>query len=921
MSSTAIASPVVGLSPPSLDRQPSITARPADSLGRQVSDYVCASSSSSCAAASGNAAPSGGRLAGSVQEPAMAASALPTLTSLPSSRQGSGAVRQAPIIATTGDSLRVPSGSTAVTSRELWSGLQMVPAATVSPVTSVRLMPSSSEEYLQRGRIVPTSEASIGRPMTPTASETVITVAGPPAATVFADSYATSEPARGQVMPYRHQAKSSGVPVSSSASSMQVSGHEDLHPVLSGRPISSSPTSTVKVSGVTNQCPACGNTFKPDAIFCRKCGRKRTDVSKEQSPVAHDERKEARVSQASAADRFRHAARDAGRAATSVKAMQPTLQPAKEEDPAAKALRSEVHDVTMQALREYHQRHSDPEEHAARQRAKSQPPSDNLPHVQHQDHNGLRVQTGGGKENNRSFALPEPLPPPTGVGHEAVALLRPPESEVWDPSTAGMEREVAAREMELKALRTEVASKEEEAQALRQQVDDASMKLLTAAGVVDTMSVKVETTAGNQHAILEASARQIDAQVNTLRRRLAHMEWELAEKDDEIQVLQEAAGVDAMRMAQQQGELGRLAHNQAVQGMQLQQLSKDAYKLHRHIAVNDWKEQVQAKIEQENADSFVQRERRGRESELQKVDMENRQLLDFIKRMEAKCRQHTSELHAHEGHMLELLMEERMAIAAAQLGHQAAEQEKRNHYKEHSQLEARIQKELQRSGTRSGQGNAYDQYEVNAKGMELELQLLTECMRHIGQVLREPGGAGDAIDNAMAEFLKASRELGEPLPPVARASANEYLIGHELVRCALMEGQLLVQPQGGGLVPIGDFMISRVARPGPQPVGGPSRSGYGQSPPPGSRGLRSGSPARTGYGVQVPQQGLTVNSLQSHAALQVMRASAAAPASSPHHPGLRAGPQAVPGQPGRPYGMPALVQPMTIGGAEPFVNV
>mmetsp|Transcript_26730 Transcript_26730/g.61564 ORF Transcript_26730/g.61564 Transcript_26730/m.61564 type:complete len:925 (+) Transcript_26730:43-2817(+) len=923
--SQATGSPVVGLAPPSVDRHPSITARPSDDYGVGRNEPRLQT-----AVPLARATPIG------LSEPMGVAQALPTLTSLPNSMLQIGSNIY-------GTSSTAPSRAaapvTSSVSPAASSQLQLVPSSnTVAPVEVVRPVElitrptthATPEGGYRQGRLVSplTQEVTVSRQRTPETSP-VLTVAGPamsgiPASTLPQSTKPPSPLPRSrvtqssdlqtvpqtQVLPSRQEVprtvSSPGSAVRTLAPAAAQAHHDDLHPALSGRAITTTPAATTKAAGVSNQC-ACGSTFKADSVFCRTCGRKRPDVSKERSPAAHDEREDARKAQASPSARFREAAQNAGRMATVVNAMQSSLQPMTTQDPALKALDSEVHNVTMQALHEYHHRHSDPEEQAARQRAKAQPPPDNLPGVHHKDRNGLRVQSGGGKENVRSFALPEPLPAPTGVGHEAVALLNPPQAPPYDPSTAGLEREVAAREMELKALRTEVAAKEEEAQALRQKVQDAGLKLVTAAGVIDTLSVKVETTAGNQHAVLEASAKQIDAQVSTLRRRLAHMEWELAEKDDEIKVLEEAATVDSKRMAEQQGELGRLAHNQAVQGMQMQQLAKDAHKLHRHMAVNDWKEQVQAKIEQENADSFVQRERSARELELQKVDMENKNLIEYIRRMESKCRQHTSELHSHEGHMLELLMEERMALAAAQLGHQASEQERRNHHKEHSELEGRLQKELHRAGTRSGPGNAYDQYEAKAKGMELELQLMTECMRQVAGCLREPGGASDSIDAAMAEFQKSARELGEPMPPVARIGPNEYLIGHECVHCALMEGQLLVRPQDGGLIPIGDFMLSRTVRTRPPPP-----AMYGNQPmPPGAFQARSAAPPPMGVAPQVPQAGLSVNSLQQHQGMQVMREAAHAPAP------WQGGPE----RPGQPYGMPALVRPMTIGGAEPLMSV
>jgi len=115
--------------------------------------------------------------------------------------------------------------------------------------------------------------------------------------------------------------------------------------------------------------------------------------------------------------------------------------------------------------------------------------------------------------------------------------------------TTNLSQEVAVKDVELHVLRDEVAKREEEAVRLREQLKDAGAKLEDASGELDTMSVEVGTLATNRHAVLKASCVQISGKVHALQARLQMYEAEVAEKDAEIRVLQQAVVTPSSRRA------------------------------------------------------------------------------------------------------------------------------------------------------------------------------------------------------------------------------------------------------------------------------------------------------------------------------------------------------------------------------------
>lgn len=375
----------------------------------------------------------------------------------------------------------------------------------------------------------------------------------------------------------------------------------------------------------------------------------------------------------------------------------------------------------------------------------------------------------------------------------------------------GLGQEVAAKEVELHVLRAEVEAKELEVFQLRDKVRDAELRLLEASGTVGTLSAKVEATAGNRHAVLEASARQMDSQVATLRRRLARMEWELAEKDEEISTLRQATQAGAKRIDQQQGQLDDLQRSHVHQDQEVVALTQDAGRLQRQQVVDEWREHVQAQIQQDTADSQLARERERKLEQFNTLEEEMSALRAFMSRMEEKCKNHAAEIARQRQQHDALVMEEHLCVSAARLGHETADEQKKSQIAEHRVLEARIREELSRKSKQVPRALAYDAVEAGMTKDQSELLALTACMREISRTLQDPGfvGFGDALDVALDAFIKSQSDAGETLALV-RVSPNEVLINNSVVRCELSEGgRLCVRMPRGGLAPIGDFVQQR----------------------------------------------------------------------------------------------------------------
>jgi len=436
------------------------------------------------------------------------------------------------------------------------------------------------------------------------------------------------------------------------------------------------------------------------------------------------------------------------------------------------------------------------------------------------------------------------------------------------------------QELELQALRAEVEARELEAGQLQEQVRDADLRLMEASGTVGTLSAKVEATASNRHAVLGASAQQIDAQVAALRRRMARMEWELAEKDEEIGALRRAARAGAQRVGEQQDELELLQRSHVARDRQVAQLAQDASRLQRHRAIGEWRERVQAQIQQETADTQLARDRRDMGERAGALDEEIATLRTFISRMEERCKAHAAELQRGQQRCDALALEERLCLSAARLGHETADEQRRSQLAEQRELEARIQEERARRAARAPQALAYDAMEAGASRHHAALAALTSCMREISHALQEPAftTVGDVLDKAMEAFLKSWRDSGEAVPSVARVGPREFALAGVVARCELSEGgRLCVRARTGGLVFLGDFLRHL----------GPTAARGG---------------AEDLAGAVVPTPPLAARSA---------RRSPSPPA--PARRALAAGQSA--------WGMPALVTPIAIGGAGTLLTV
>lgn len=473
----------------------------------------------------------------------------------------------------------------------------------------------------------------------------------------------------------------------------------------------------------------------------------------------------------------------------------------------------------------------------------------------------------------------------------------------------GLSREVAAHEVELHVLRSEVAAREAEAEHLRIQLKDTDAKLIDASGDVDTMSVKVETLAGNRHAVLKASAQHLEDQVEVLHKRLLLSEAELLEKDNEIRTLCEVVGDSQQAVARQQHALDHLHMSHMENGEKARWLAEHEGGLKRKKALDVWQENVRASLHKESADVALQRQQRAVSEQCEQLSADMAATKQFLLNLEQQCRRNAMAMDAEKKKMEELLMEERLSQSTAKIGQQAAHTQVQSQLAEMEGLEVRLQKEVARKSSRLAGAQAYAQHEVVAMRHMEELMSLTECLREITNVLRdsEQGSLSkDPIQRAVDEEVKLLRNIGGPVPAMVRISGDEYLIGGELMHCAEVEGRLHVRPPGanGTFQTMQDFMRRMPAPPGSMPAA------YGQ---PGYRGRsHSASPA--------PPMVFGRESSRSLSRRPSRSPARGPPPPGPLPPNAAAGsgmPTSMAGT--RSWGMPALVAPVSIGGADPFM--
>lgn len=372
-------------------------------------------------------------------------------------------------------------------------------------------------------------------------------------------------------------------------------------------------------------------------------------------------------------------------------------------------------------------------------------------------------------------------------------------------------KEVAARELELRALREEVESRELEAAKLYEEARDAEQKLHQVSGHVSTLSANLEASTVGQHSILEAATKHADSAVAGLQRRIARSEWELSEKHQEIATLRQATAAGQRLVAQQTGDLQALRASHSEQGLQVAALSEDKARLQRHKAIGEWRANVQAQIEQEQLDAVLVRERREKLQQIDALEEEISTLRAYAARTEDKCNHHAAQIERLQQHFDELVMEERLCMSAERLSSETGGEQKRQRLEELRALEAQLRNEVSQYSAQMHHVTAYEQTEADMVRHQEELGSIIGLTREISRKLGEAEhrSGGDALETAMDSFLRSMQEMGQA-PQVQRLGPGQYRIAGEQVRCALSEGgRLCVKETHGGLTLMGDYLKAR----------------------------------------------------------------------------------------------------------------
>lgn len=372
---------------------------------------------------------------------------------------------------------------------------------------------------------------------------------------------------------------------------------------------------------------------------------------------------------------------------------------------------------------------------------------------------------------------------------------------------ASLAQEVTAKEMELKVLRQQAEATQRDADRLRSQLRDANLHLTKASGSVSTLSAKVEATAGRVHTVLDASAQHMQDQIMGYRRRLERMKYELTEKDEDIQHLQRVIVAGNEKVS---GHRDRVA---AAQQGQLQDLDEQDQGAAQKAA-GSWKEASVARIEQEQANTVLARERRSALEQLDALDGDIAALQDLIRNAELKGRHHAAESARRQQHLDAMLMEGRMVSSVSQLGAERALEQRRHGTAEAQLLEKRIGEERSKKATKSGKAQAYDAVERDAAQGQAQLQALTEFVRLVSQTLRGPDGAArgraaappDRVDHEVDAWIRRVQQSGAPVPPLERVGPGEYAFGGQPLHATLSSGgKLCARMPDGGLLPMDDY--------------------------------------------------------------------------------------------------------------------
>lgn len=405
------------------------------------------------------------------------------------------------------------------------------------------------------------------------------------------------------------------------------------------------------------------------------------------------------------------------------------------------------------------------------------------------------------------------------VDEHALALIPRPADAQHHPVDAV--QDIAAQDVELRVLRAELERKELEAARLREQARDQDLELLAAAGTVGTLSAQTETSNDNRQALLAARAETLGNQLSVLQGRMEQKRHELAGKDREVMELKQAELAKRDQTIRQDGERTLLQRSKEKRDAEVAGLSFQAGQLERQCAMERWKEETQAKLHLENTDTALIKERREWVAESKSLEEESATFRTFIAQMESRCAHAVKQLGDVRKKEEDLRMEEKLCAVAGRLGQETADEQLREVMDTHQQLASQLGNgDLRRSQALSAGHQALSAHWQS----HMELAAVTECLQEISRALAQPATseAADAVDAAMQAFLQSARAFGEQLPPVVRLGANDYLIGGELMQCALVGGVLSARVAGGVLMPMGEFMgalgPANGRRPTPPPV-------------------------------------------------------------------------------------------------------
>lgn len=377
----------------------------------------------------------------------------------------------------------------------------------------------------------------------------------------------------------------------------------------------------------------------------------------------------------------------------------------------------------------------------------------------------------------------------TSLAHLHPSQLAPTRPASPSPSSIGMPapdlhpgdlpKEVAAREVELRVLRSEVEARETEAGKLREHLRDAELALQRASGAVGSLSAKVEATSGSRHSVLEASAQQVDTQVVALRRRLSRMETVLAQKEDEVVALRQALDMGTRSVEDRHAMLQALHRSHAEHGQRANEHEEDKNRLHRHRAIQDWRERVHAQLAREELDASFGRERQETERQIEALDEDIQTFKTFIHRMEEKSKHHSGESRKLQQQFDGLVMEERLCHSALRMGHETAKEQKQHVIDEHRALETRILEEQSRKAAKAPHAAAYDESEAEAIKHQVELAALIACTREASRAMQRP--------HPGRHHLGAPRmPLTADFPPTATLGSMHHLVAPLSVGSASM---------------------------------------------------------------------------------------------------------------------------------------